>query len=147
MRGIGMSGILALALITAACAGTRPTGEAEPPVGPTEVQVQAEDFKFGGVPASLPAGHARFALENVGKLPHEFGLVRIQGDFTAEELIQMGPAGEAHIHDVGHAFARPGKTDTLDAELEPGRYAYACFVETDGKPHAARGMFGEFTVT
>jgi plastocyanin len=137
-----------VALHAAACAGqqARPSGQGM--AGPTEVQVHAEEYKFGGVPETLPAGTATFTLENLGKQPHDFGLVRIVGDTTAEELIQLPPNGaDELIEDVGHAFARPGKTDTLEVTLEPGQYGYSCFVEApDGKPHALHGMFGDFAV-
>jgi hypothetical protein len=149
MRGKGAITIVALALVAAACGGqgTRPKGEGKAQAGPTEVQVQSEEYKFGGVPGTLSAGETTFALENVGQEPHEFGLVRIKSDHTVDELIQMGEAASKHIQDVGRAFARPGKSDTLDVTLKAGRYGYACFVVTKGTPHAAEGMYAGFTVT
>jgi uncharacterized cupredoxin-like copper-binding protein len=143
----GNATLVILALVATACGGqeAEPGGRAEP--GATEVQVQAEEYKFGGVPATLPAGGATFVMENVGEEPHDFGLVRIKTDTPLDELIQL-PQEEAtqQIEQVGNAFAKPGKTATLETELTAGRYGYACFVETKGQPHAALGMFGEFTV-
>jgi uncharacterized cupredoxin-like copper-binding protein len=147
--------LLALAVLAAACAGQRaqPQGEGKDKgntqAGPTELQVQSEEYKFGGVPSTLPAGEVTFALENVGQEPHEFGLVRIKTNHTVEELIQMPPKeSEELISEAGATFAKPGKTSSFQADLKAGRYGYACFVTTkDGEPHAALGMYGELTVT
>jgi uncharacterized cupredoxin-like copper-binding protein len=147
------SAVLVLGLVTTACAGAgqgpqgQPGGETEQ--GPATVQVQAEEYKFGGLPDTLPAGPVEFTLENVGQEPHEFGLARIKGDQSIDELVQL-PGNQANkfIEQIGGTFAKPGETGKpLEAELEAGRYGYACFVETkDGEPHAALGMYGEFTV-
>jgi plastocyanin len=153
MKVRGAIALVALAVLAAACAGQRaqPQGEGKDQGnaqgGPTEIQVQSEEYKFGGVPSTLPAGEVTFALENVGQEPHEFGLVRIKGDHSVEELIQMPPSqSEKLIADVGSTFAKPGEESSFKADLEAGRYGYACFVETKGKPHALMGMYGGFTV-
>jgi uncharacterized cupredoxin-like copper-binding protein len=148
-------GFLALALFAVACAGAgqnqgsqgQPTGPTEQ--GPTTIAVQAEDFKFGNVPQTVPAGPATFTLENVGQEPHEFGLVRIKTDTPIDELIQLrGNEANQQIEQVAGTFAKPGETGKpIETTLTEGRYGYACFVETKGKPHAALGMYGEFTVT
>ena len=142
--------LMAVALFAAACGGeTTPQGGGQPQAGSETVQVQAEDYKFGGVPGTLPAGDVTFELENVGEEPHEFGLVRIKGDQPIEELVSL-PQKQAQklIENVGGTFARPSEEGKpLTTDLEAGRYGYACLVTTkDGTPHAALGMFGEFTV-
>jgi uncharacterized cupredoxin-like copper-binding protein len=150
MKVKGAIAVLALTLLAAACAGQRaqPKGEGQTQAGPSEVQIQSEEYKFGGVPSTLPAGEVTFSLENVGQEPHEFGLVRIKTDNTVEELIQMPPnESEKLISNVGATFAKPGKESSFQADLDAGRYGYACFVETkDGEPHAVLGMYGGFTV-
>jgi plastocyanin len=144
--------LMAVALFAAACGGqTTPQGGGggQTQDGPETVQVQAEDYKFGGVPDTLPAGEVTFELENVGEEPHEFGLVRIKGDQPVEELVALPQKqSQKFIENVGGTFAEPGQEGKpLTADLEAGRYGYACFVTTkDGTPHAALGMFGEFTV-
>jgi plastocyanin len=142
--------LMAVALFAAACGGeTTPQGGGQPQAGSETVQVQAEDYKFGGVPGTLPAGDVTFELENVGEEPHEFSLVRVKGDRTVEELVSL-PQQQAQrfIEQVGGTFAKPGEEGKpLQADLGSGRYGYACFVTTkDGTPHAALGMYGEFTV-
>jgi plastocyanin len=135
--------ILVLGLVASACAG-----QSGPSEGPARVQVQAEEYKFGGVPQTMPQGVATFVLENVGQEPHEFGLAKITGDKPIEELVRLpqDQLGE-FIEQVGGTGAKPGEEASFKATLRPGRYGYVCFVETKGKPHAAMGMFGEFTVT
>jgi uncharacterized cupredoxin-like copper-binding protein len=95
------------------------------------------------------AGQTTFVLENVGQEPHNFGLVRISGDKSVDELLRL-PRKQADRfieEEVGDVSARPGQTRRLTVELLPGRYAYACFVQgPDGQPHAFHGMYGEFTV-
>jgi plastocyanin len=145
--------LAALALVAAACGGETEQqgggGGGGTPSGPQTIQVQAEDYKFGGVPETLPPGEVTFVLENVGEEPHDFGLVRIKGDKSAEELVSLPQKqSQRFIENVGNSFAQPGQEGKpLTTELEAGRYGYACFVTTkDGTPHAALGMFGEFTV-
>lgn len=145
--------VTALGLVAAACAGQRPTPQGQPQSRPQQaagtLQVKAEEYKFDGVPGSLPAGEATFVLENVGQEDHEIGMVKIKGDIPVTKLIRLpGNQSDRYIaEDVGHAFAKPGNEATFEAQLTPGRYGYACFVEApDGEPHAMKGMFGEFTV-
>jgi plastocyanin len=137
--------VLVVGLVTSACAGeqSRDSGGR----GPGTIEVQAEEYKFGGVPETMPRGVATFVLENVGQEPHEFGLAEITGDQPIEELVRL-PEDESmeFIRRVGGTFAEPGQEASFRATLPPGRYGYVCFVETEGKPHAARGMYGEFTV-
>lgn len=143
--------VMAVALLAAACGGqTAPQGGGGggTQAGSETIEVQAEDYEYGGVPGSLPAGEVTFAMENVGEEVHEFGLVRISGNRSAEELIQL-PEKQSNrfIEPVDGVAAQPGETSELTTELTSGRYGYACFVTTeDGTPHAALGMFGEFTV-
>jgi uncharacterized cupredoxin-like copper-binding protein len=152
MRTGTIATALAVTLFGGACAGqprTAQGGGGRTPAQPETIQVQAEDYKYGGVPQTLAAGRVTFAFENVGDEPHEFGLVRITGDQTAEELVSL-PRKESQkfIEPVGGTFAKPGEEGKpLRSELTPGRYAFACFIPTkDGTPHAALGMFGELTV-
>jgi len=143
-------GTALLALVLAACAreggqtgaGQQPNQE---PAGPIQVSVIAKEYGFD-LRTSPEAGRTTFVLENMGEEPHEFGLVRITGDKSVEELIQLQDRADRFIEDVGSAFARPGKSRRFTVELTAGRYGYACFVTTHGQPHAMLGMFGEFEV-
>jgi hypothetical protein len=155
MKKAFVAPLAGLAVLAGAC-GSETTqqgggggGGGETPSGPETIQVQAEDYKFHGVPGTVPAGEVTFVLENQGQEPHDFGLVRITGDQSAEELVSLPQKqSQKFIENVGNSFAQPGQEGKpLTADLETGRYGYACFVTTkDGTPHAALGMFGEFTV-
>jgi uncharacterized cupredoxin-like copper-binding protein len=140
----GKIAVAVLALVAVACAGA---GQSDGNGGPSRVRVQAEDFKFGGVPSTIPQGVTTFVLENVGQETHEFGLAKITGDKPIEELVRLSQDQLGQfIKQVGGTGAKPGEESSFRATLRPGRYGYVCFVQTDGKPHAAMGMFGEFTV-
>src|SRR5688500_17441940 len=103
--------LIGLMLVLTACAQqpeqrqAQPAQQPEEPPGPREVTVKAVEYEFQGLPAILPAGRVRVLLENAGQEPHEFGLVRITGDQTVEELLQLGNRAERFIEDVGSAFA------------------------------------------
>lgn len=48
---------------------------------------------------------------------------------------------------LGAAMALKGEGTDLSVKLDPGTYAYACFIEDPkGTPHVNSGMFGSFTV-
>lgn len=148
-------GATALALVLAACGG----GGADTPANGGQqseqgqhaegsISVQAQEYEFTGVPDAAAAGEVTFELENIGEEPHELQLVRITSDLPVEEIVGL-PQDEAmeNIQPVGATFAEPGQSAEFDATLEAGRYGYVCFVQApDGEPHAAKGMFGEFTV-
>jgi plastocyanin len=142
MTAKALLSILVLGLVASACAGQ--SGRSQ---DPGRIQVQAEEYKFGGVPSTMPQGVATFVLENVGQEPHEFGLAKITGSKPIEELVRL-PQDQVRefIKQVGGTGAKPGDEASFKATLRPGRYGYVCFVETKGKPHAAMGMFGEFIV-
>jgi plastocyanin len=151
-RGL-MAPLAGLALLAGACGSETSQqgggGGEQTPARPETLQVQAEDYKFHGVPGTVPAGEVTFVLENQGEEPHDLGLVRINGDRPVDELVSLPPKqAQKSIENVGNSFAQPGQEGKpLQADLETGRYGYACFVTTkDGTPHAALGMFGEFTV-
>ncbi len=121
--------------------------------GWTHVPVTATEYAFDGINSELPAGPASFELTNDGAELHMLTLVRINDDVTepVENLLAL-PDEEAFqlVTPVpGEAFAPPDGSDYLVADLDPGRYLAACFIPvgTDGPPHAAEGMYAEFTVT
>src|SRR5436853_7850502 len=71
-----------------ACARQRP-----PAPGPSVVTITATDYAFGG-PDTIPAGLVTLRLVNVGKEPHQAGLVRIDSGKT-------GTAVEAALESPG----------------------------------------------
>ncbi|HEV3474240.1 MAG TPA: hypothetical protein VG602_02620 [Actinomycetota bacterium] len=125
-----------------------PEPAAQEPAAGATVEVNADEYEFSGIPPELEAGETTFVLTNSGQEPHEFSLFQITSDMALEDLFELRQDElEQHIHDEGHAAAKPAKTDELTAELSAGRYGYVCFISApDGEPHALKGMAGEFTV-
>jgi hypothetical protein len=123
------------------------------------VQVTARDYEFEGIPETLKTGTVLFEFTNEGAELHEIGVVRIKGDESVEEVLEL-PEDEAEgkIQEVGFGFAAPGETSVAYLKLKkPGTYGAACFIpvgstsfeeaETaDGPPHFTEGMFAEFEV-
>lgn len=128
---------------------TQPQGSpAEEPAASDQVDVTAVEYEFQGVPESLAEGEFTFTLTNEGEEPHELYLFYITGAQTVAELLEL-PENEVNelTQAVERVEAKPGGSDEFTAGLVPGRFGYACFVESpDGTPHAFLGMAGEFTV-
>lgn len=130
------------------------------------VDVVGVDYRFDGVPETLPAGPAIFNFANEGTEQHEYVMFRLNDDTTetVEELLAL-PEEEVFtkITFAGFAYADPGESSGLIADLTPGRYAAVCFIpvgstpeaveeatanstEIQGPPHIMEGMVAEFTV-
>jgi hypothetical protein len=88
----------------------------------------ADDAKFEG-PKSVPSGVTAITLTNDGDTPHSLQLIRIEGDYTEDEVFkELGKAvnGEG----VGDWFApaggvmstEPGASRSSSTTLEPGTY-------------------------
>lgn len=101
------------------------------------VDVQLVDYAFGGIDQELPAGVTVFRVENLGTEVHELVLIGINDGVTAtlDELIAMPEEeSDALINFVGVAFAYPGTSGSLVADLTPGRYVAICFLPTGATP-------------
>lgn len=119
------------------------------------VSVEAVDFAFTGMPASLPAGHVALSFDNRSESEeHELVLFAKAEDENRpmSELLAL-PEEEAAeaARPVAFTFAAPGQRSGLILDLEPGAYGIVCFVpvggEEDGAPHFAHGMVTDFVVT
>lgn len=128
------------------------------------VDVTAVDYAYDADLESVASGPTAFRFSNDGSEVHEMVMVRINDDTTEtiEELLDL-PEEEAFakVTDAGFAFQFPGGSTTFYADLEPGRYAFFCFLpvgatpdnmealesgQVDGPPHFTQGMIREFTV-
>jgi hypothetical protein len=159
----GLSGVLQ----TAAEAGGDPTedpafSENVTPIdefalaecGYETVEVSGVEYAFEGLPETIAAGTAGFSFTNEGAEPHEMVVFRIDDGVTGsvdELLAAPEEEAEQNLTFAGAAFAEPGQSGVSFMELEPGRYAAACFVPVggaeDGPPHFVHGMTAEFEVT
>ncbi len=151
---------LALVWALAGCTSDRPstdsagasTGAAEATkAAPATVAVTAKDFAFDA-PAQTPAGAVTMRLQNHGKEVHQAQLVRFEDGKTVHDLAAAmknpGPPPSWMKFVGGPNAAAPGHEVSATAVLEPGQYAYLCFIPSpDGIMHAAKGMIRPFEVT
>jgi uncharacterized cupredoxin-like copper-binding protein len=99
----------------------------------------------------VPAGRHAIRITNRGKQPHEVLLVRLTpgkraSDYVAWYAKQTGdPPGELK---GGVTAIAPGRSATVTADLEAGRYALLCLIpdEGDGRPHVEHGMIREIVI-
>ena len=120
-----------------------------------------QNFKYNGVPATVPAGINTFLFQNQESFPitHEMIPIAIPAGKTAQDVIDgasaNGPSDEDNWLHIGGDFGAvdtgAGIVETLN--LPPGTYAFACWQTgtqsggDNGPPHASKGMVTEFTVT
>ncbi len=122
--------------------------------------VELEEYKFVGLPDSLPAGVTSFEVTNNGKEMHEIAVLRKNDGVTEsfEELLHL-PEEEVltKVAPMGVGFAAPGVPGYTVADLSPGEYLAICFLPVgllpDGPPpavytpHFTQGMQHPFTVS
>lgn len=102
------------------------------------VTIMASDYKYEVSRHSATAGSIDFVVTNDAKQQHEFVIVPVHdGRFDL-------PLGELEPFD-------PGSTRAIRANLAPGRYQFVCLIvsiiDSEPRPHMARGMNVEFVVT
>jgi plastocyanin len=133
-----------------------PSAEASPSVSPAavnELRIEASDYAFEAQ-AEIPAGVTRIVVNNTGQEEHQAQVARIAEGNTFEDLIaalqQPDPAAALGLLTLagGPTGVVPGATVSTTSNLEPGTYAFLCFVESpDGVPHLAKGMVSQLAVT
>lgn len=144
--------------------------------GDTTIEIEAMNFNFSGMPATVDAGRVVFDVTNASQTGefHEAVLLRSDGDSSPAEVLEAaldGPvsaeATMGALQDfslVAAAFVEPDGGDTEDAfvaDLEPGRYILVCLLPVnsqeliepyfggeavEGTRHFDVGMYAEFTV-
>jgi uncharacterized cupredoxin-like copper-binding protein len=116
--------------------------------------VSAYNYGFNGVQKRVDAGEYKFNFQNrSGKRVHEFVLLRNTSKMKPRHIIRLSYRNEdkalSKVEFKGATFAEPGKDgDAFKADLTPGQYFYACFVQNSNKstPHWKLGMFKKFRV-
>lgn len=129
------------------------------------IEVTAIDYGFENVPESMDAGTVAVEFTNDGTEAHELAVMRINDGVTEslDELLAL-PEEEvgSKVTFVGGDFAMPGGSATTFLDLDPGQYAFICFVPVGatpenlpalesgefegGPPHFTQGMVAQFTV-
>jgi hypothetical protein len=118
----------------------------------TEGVVTASEYEFTA--EGLKAGTNPVLLENAGSQWHHFLASRLAEGASVEdaELYLKAQLGERPFADgpdgADSAVLEGGTAQVVDLELEPGRYAFYCFISDrqGGDPHVAKGMVSEVTV-
>ena len=126
--------------------------------------VFAQQFKFHGLPDSIPSGNLQINFSNKESFPiaHEMIVKALPSGDTAQDIIDsakvVGCEGGAECEGQFLAFGEIAGVDTGATlsnvfDLPAGEYFFACWETgtqsggTDGPPHASIGMVYTFTVT
>lgn len=130
----------------------------------TTYKVFAQNFKFNGMAASIPAGDFTIDFSNQESFPitHEMILKALPSGDSAQTVIDSakvpGCKGGGECETQYPAFGEIAGVDTGTTQanvfsLPAGNYFFACWETgtqsggTDGPPHASKGMVFTFTVT
>ena len=128
------------------------SGNAKAPSGAKTVNVGMKEFAFTFTPSDIPTGKPiLFHLTNNGVQEHMMDLSKIPADAKIDDLLQyQGDGPPPGVTDIGSSNPiAPGKSADVafNGKLDAGRYVFLCFMpDTDGTPHALKGMVGEFTI-
>lgn len=170
---IGCAILITCAILTACGGGSTrsgsPAGSSASPAGSAlsrtnasggaaTVTAQANDFLFKFNRTAVPAGAVHFVLENQSKTyQHELWIYpqtqpRLSAFLQAEDAGQNVNAADYLQGVAGHIGPiDPGKTASLDVQLQPGTYEMSCLVASSiaGKTmvHYEMGMHGLLTVS
>jgi hypothetical protein len=118
------------------------------------VDIEAKEYAFVDVPASVRAGRVSIRMENVGAEDHEMVMLKRNDDATeslADLLALPDEEAMAKVTVAGLAWGPPGSTNYLTADLDSGTYFLVCFIPQGGvdgaPPHFAGGMQATIEVT
>lgn len=128
------------------------TGEESDQVVEGEATVTAGEYVFTSE-EPLPSGANEVVFDNIGAQPHHLLASKLEGDATAEDALRFFKTekGKPPLSEEGTqatAVIEGGEAQKVTLDLEPGRYAFYCFI-TDregGPPHAFKGMVSEIEV-
>jgi hypothetical protein len=116
-----------------------------------DATVSAVEYAFEA--EELPSGKVEIDFENDGVQPHHLIASPLIGDATAEDVEASfkSEKGRPPISEKGGASTaviEGGEGQAVTLDLEPGRYAFYCFISDrqGGPPHALKGMVDEIEV-
>ncbi len=131
----------------AATATPSPTATATPaaPSGPVagKMAVTEKEFSVSVDQSSIAAGNVEFDVKNAGSIVHDIRIIKT--DLAPDKLpVAGGLVDESQVDVVGKIdTVSPGLTQTVNVQLEPGKYVIICNVPG----HYQLGMRTGFTVT
>jgi hypothetical protein len=129
-------------------------GEANVPEGTPIVDLALQDFAFVYDADAVAGGNFALNVTNMGDQDHEVVLIQLPEAMSVPDLIDTiassDESGPPPFIDFGFlGVFTPGemRTAALAHPLDDGYYAFICFLpDTDGTPHAFKGMVSTFTV-
>lgn len=133
------------------------TGDSDAELPEADGTVSAVEYSFSG--EGLTAGEQTLLLENEGGTWHHFLASKLKDGATIEQakefLESEGEGGGPPPFDVEDNAVEStvidgGRSELVTANLEPGTYAFFCFIsdkQTGGPPHVVKGMVSEVEVT
>ncbi len=136
-RFVAFALLLFLSSLLAACGGDNSTATPSAPnpaAGVTattasasgsnpEITVTLAEYSISPATINVTAGHVKFKLVNVGKYPHNFGVMVNGKDMKSSDVA-------------------PGGTGSFELDLTPGSYDTLCDLPT----HKQKGMAGTIVV-
>jgi hypothetical protein len=140
---LGSVAVVTLATATSNYAIGTPSTPTAPVAKARVVQVTGEDFKFDA-PDVIPAGLTEFRFLNKGPALHHMALLKLTDGKTVDDLVgalaKPGPLPSWAKELGGPNASAPGEEANATLTLEPGNYAFICFVDIGGPPHFTKGM-------
>src|SRR4029453_3225853 len=146
--------ILGAVLVAGAAASLSACGGGAAPGSVPPVTSKGVESPYD-MPSSIEGGLTKIDYANAGSDYHEWALAKIDPGHTAADLkaylAKAGPhpppppwvAGGG-----GVGVMSPGQQIGVTRDLQPGSYAFICFLPgPGGKPHYALGMFKGFDVS
>lgn len=117
---------------------------------PTTITIVAYNH-FYEAPNPINSGLVTFRFVNRGPDLHQMWIVKIDEGYAFSDFmvaIRPGRPMPAWLHGLGGPESpEAGDEVSVTVQLEPGRYALACFIPTaDGGSHLTKGMFLPLTV-
>lgn len=125
--------------------------ESDDEISGGDATVSAAEYSFEA--DELPSGKVKIDFENNGAQPHHLLAAKIDGNATIEDVERSfkanneePPLSEKTFRNT--AVIEAGESQEVTLDLEPGRYAFYCFVSDrqGGPPHALKGMVDEVEV-
>lgn len=115
-----------------------------------DATIRLVDYAFEAVPP-LSSGRRTIRIENAASQDHEIVIMRLApGKHPVDFLTWFAkPDGPPPVIPVGGISpVKAGGSNYVTVDLEPGQYAFYCFVPDakDGKEHVEHGMMTEVTV-
>lgn len=113
--------------------------------------IEATEYEFSST--GLKPGKNRILVDNVGGEPHFIAGIGIKPGSTIADVrkffrTEKGKPPIDESRNFNTAVIEGGAKQSVDVELEPGRYALLCFVpdRAGGPPHVVKGMISEAEV-